>query len=298
MYTFIDNYDKYKFTKISVPIVLKKCPSDHKTSEYYYDVLGDKYVQESCFIDECLVNKIVLEREKEKNILNEPKWHVTLIIPEFLIYEKAINLMEKYVYCLAVNCIKDLYYLQNSGFSGFSFDENLADIRYGETVDEIDVQDLTYSAKLINIGFTVKMNSIFDLPTQPIKKTELHSRIERTFLSALKCNDMYARFVLLYYVFEILYSTKEYKQTEISYLKLHKGKSRKNRKSVLFIYLSKVIKLTEYQNVKETKPLKEDILEDIILTRNNLVHRGRSRKVSQLLYKDMIPIIRQVLMLI
>ena len=66
MYTFIDNYDKYKFTKISVPIVLKKCPSDHKTSEYYYDVLGDKYVQESCFIDECLVNKIVLEREKEK----------------------------------------------------------------------------------------------------------------------------------------------------------------------------------------------------------------------------------------
>lgn len=109
---------------------------------------------------------------------------------------------------------------------------------------------------------------------------------------------MDARFVLLYYVFEILYSTKEYKQIECEYSKPHKGKSRRNRNTVLFIFLTQVIKLTKYQNIEETKTLKEDVLEDIILTRNNLVHRGCSPKVAQILYKDMIPIIRQILVLI
>lgn len=236
--------------------------------------------------------------EKEKTESNEPKWQVTLIIPEVLVYEKAINLLKNYVYCLSANCIKDLHYLQNSGFSGFSFDENLADIKYGETADKIEVKDLNYSVKLISTGITVKTNNVFNLPTQPTQKTELRSQIERTFLSALKCNDMDARFVLLYYVFEIIYSSKEYKQIEREYSKRHKGKSRRNRKTVLFIFLTQEIKLTKYKNIEETKTLKEDVLEDIILTRNNLVHRGNSPKVSQILYKDMIPIIRQILMLI
>lgn len=138
---------------------------------------------------------------------------------------------------------------------------------------------------------TVQQN-IFELPTTFRLPNLLTVELKSAFLNAMRSTDPIARYILLYYMFEIMYQTEEYKSIQSSI----SGKKPSNMRSqILFEYLKHQFHLITYDSFSEKIDLTQETIGEIIKTRNDLTHRADSSQVSKMMYHHLLPILQQVL---
>ena len=113
---------------------------------------------------------------------------------------------------------------------------------------------------------------------------------------ALRCKDKISRYILLYYLFEIMYATPQYQQLKNNFKPTSVTiNNNKKRSLILFQYLQQEFDLNEYPSLGKTVTLTAGTLEEIIISRNDLTHRGDQSKVSGLMYNHLIPILQEIL---
>lgn len=105
----------------------------------------------------------------------------------------------------------------------------------------------------------------------------------------------------MYYLFEIIYETDEYKDLKVQYensLINGKKNAHTKRSEILYQYFSKIVGLTEYSCIMDEFVISAEILEQIILVRNNITHRADTSQIHKILYEHLIPILQQTLILL
>lgn len=142
-------------------------------------------------------------------------------------------------------------------------------------------------------------HNIFELPVTEITPSPFVQKLNHAFLNALSCTDVISRFVLLYYLFEILYGTVEFqilkREYETSNMYTARESSNKKRSKLLYQYLLQEFNLKEYRSLGKQCTLSTETLEEIILARNDLTHRGDISNLSKVLYHHLLPILQQVI---
>ncbi|MCI5935222.1 MAG: hypothetical protein MRZ65_06880 [Lachnospiraceae bacterium] len=303
--TIINNYDQFTYTKVNVPITLKICPSDHDGSDYYVDVHCDMYAQECCYIGEQFIEKMQVQRIRNSQVQSEvvePQWLVELIIRGGKTEEEVIHIVESFCEILSFHFALKDNCIQNSGFIGFTFCH--MDIRRSYATDDgiFGDEDSVRSGSVSQQSLTVIQNNIFELPKTTNLQSELLEKLSRAFMTALKSKDMTSRYLLLYYMFEIIYGTDEYQTIKNVYERecVSKGQKKNGatkKSEVLLRYLQER-GLFEYDSFGNKVTLTVETLNHIIVTRNDLTHRADMSNVSNIMYHHMIPILQQILALL
>lgn len=292
---FIDNYDSFKYTKIQVPITLNKCPSDYDCSEYYIDVKCESFSQQGCYVGNQRIKKLYIHRIKAANNgakISEPKWLVELVICGVKSEDEVIQILDCFCEILTLNCARQDFIFCNSGMYGFSFREMEIKRRYA-TEDQVfgDV-DFNYRCGMFESrSLNTINNNIFELPQIQHLKTPLFQELSHAFLTALRSTDPVARYILLYYLFEIIYRSEEYRQTRPD---IKRGRSR-CRNLILYDYLKQRFQINSYFSFDGELELTPEVLERIILTRDKLAHAADTSEISEVMYHHMIPILQQVI---
>lgn len=303
--TIINNYDQFTYTKVNVPITLKICPSDHEGSDYYVDVNCDIYAQECCYIGEQYIDKIQIQRIRSSQVqleTVEPQWLIELIIRGGKTEEEVIHIVESlceilsFHFALKINCI------QNSGFTGFAF--RYMDIRRSYAMNDgiFGDEDLLRRGSISMKSLNVIQANIFELPQTVKLQSELLEKLSTAFMTALKSKDMTSRYLLLYYMFEIIYGTDEYQTIKNMYEResVSKGKRQNGatKKSEILLRYLQEGGVFEYDSFGNKVTLTVETLNNIIVTRNNLTHRADMSNVSNIMYHHMIPILQKMLTLL
>ena len=221
--------------------------------------------------------------------------------------EEIIMILNELCKEFSLKYIRYYKYFQNSGFEGFSFDRFHLERRYAceDKVFSDDAMSLYCGPIEIKTRSAIE-RKVFKLPKKAKSKNEYKDKLTEAFLKALKCKDKISRYILLYYLFEIMYGTDEYKELKKQYKesvsqgcglknKCNKDSGDKKRSIILFRYLQQEFNLSEYPSLGKTVILDAGTLEEIIKTRNDLTHRGDQSKVSNLMYNHLIPILQEVM---
>ena len=306
---FADHCEQYKYTKIIVPLFLENSPSDYDDMQYYWDVNCDDYYQEDIYIGTNKIREIRFERIKKADCEydNRAEWKLEMIIDGGKSEEETINILNELCTVLSLKFVCHYKHFQYCGFNGFAYDRLHMERRYAYEDKAFSDKAFSMYAGSIEIKTTsVIENKVFKLPKSPTANSELKDRLTDAFLRSLRCKDEISRYILLYYLFEIMYATDEYQEIKKQYeLSLSKNSSSKNkcaqnngdkkRSMLLAQYLQKEFGLKEYSSLGKTAVLDAKILENIITNRNNLTHRGDISKVSQLMYNHLLPILQEVI---
>ena len=291
----------YNYTKIQVPITLKEGISDYQDSRRYIDVNIDNFCQQECYIGMQRIEKICIQRIKKgknKEGISAPRWEVEAIIAEKKNEDEAIEIINSLCEILSLACAKNYKCFQNSGFYGFAFLSMDIKRSYAGENQVFGEKDFNYRCgyvKMTEISNIEK--NIFELPKIEISYSELLQRLNKAFLIALRSGDAVSRYILLYYLFEIMYETPEYQNLKKEYDKnnIQKKDNNKKRSEILLKYLQNEFRIREYYHFGKKEDLTSTILADIINTRNELVHRADISKISELMYHHLIPILQRVL---
>ena len=303
---FAVHCEQYKYTKIIVPLFLENSPSDYDDMQYYWDVNCDDYYQEDVCIGTNKIREIRFERIKKADCEydNRAEWKLEMIIDGGKSEEETINILNELCTVLSLKFVRHYKHFQYCGFNGFAYDQLHMERRYAYEDKAFSDKAFSMYAGSIEIKTTsVIENKVFKLPKSPTANSELKDRLTDAFLRSLRCKDEISRYILLYYLFEIMYATDEYQEIKKQYeLSLSKNGSSKNqnngdkkRSMLLAQYLQKEFGLKEYSSLGKTAVLDAKILENIITNRNNLTHRGDISKVSQLMYNHLLPILQEVI---
>ena len=303
--TIINNYDQFAYTKVNVPITLKICPLDYDGSDYYVDVHCDMYVQECCYIGEQFIEKMLVQRTRSSQVqmeLVEPQWLVELIIPGGKTEEEIICIVESLCEILSFHFALKDNLIQNSGLTGFAFRYIDIQRRYAMGDGVFGDEDLVRRGNVSQQSLNVIPANIFELPQTTNLQSELLKKLSRAFMTALKSKDMTSRYLLLYYMFEIIYGTDEYQTIKNTYENecISKGKKKNGivkKSEILLRYLQKK-GIFEYDSFERKVTLTEQTLYNIIETRNDLTHRADMSNVSNIMYHHMMPILQQILTLL
>ena len=303
------NCEQYSYTKITVPIKLLKSPSDYADCIYFLDIIGDDFLQEQCYIGTQKVEELKMLRLKKADCEHDQiaEWKLEMIVSGGKTEEEIIVLLNELCTEFSLKYIRYYKYLQNSGFEGFSFDRLHLERRYAyeDKVFSDDAMSLYCGPIEIKTRSAIE-RKVFKLPKKAKSKNEYKDKLTDAFLKALKCKDKISRYILLYYLFEIMYGTDEYKELKKQYEesvpqggglknKCNKNSGDKKRSIILFRYLQQTFNLKQYSSLGKTIILDTETLEKIISTRNDLTHRGDQSKVSSLMYNHLIPILQEVM---
>lgn len=292
------NCDQYSYTKIIVPIKLLPPPSDYDNSIYFLDVIGDDYYQKQCYVGTQRIEMMKMVRHKnidfEHNQIAE--WKLEMIIYGGKTEEEIITLLDELCTEFSSTFIRYYKNIQDFGFEGFSYDRMRLERKYA-------YEDKVFGDSAMSMYCTIEMKTstaieqkVFKLPSTSKPKNEFKHKLTDAFLKALRCKDKVSRYILLYYLFEIMYGTREYQMLKEKYkLAYGKDQCQKNRNIILFQYLQQEFDLKKYLSLGKSVMLDADTLEAIIKTRNDLTHRGDESKVSVLMYNHLIPILQEVL---
>lgn len=294
-----EEYKQYNYTKIKTEIILNKCPSDYKNAEYYLDIAHDDCRLNQFYIGEQFIDSLRIERTKNHNNQSnmvEPKWSVEIVISEGKTEEEAIELLNELCEILSLNLAQNYKFFQNHGFYGFSFETSRVECRYAMEDGVFSKAD--FSGHYVSIAnaetnVTIQTN-IFEFPmTKKIGSPTLQ-KLNKAFLRALRSQDIETRYVLLYYLFEIIYDGAAYQKIKAEYEKTASKKGDEKRSEILYRYL-KSIGVKNYIFAEKKITLDAEILYKIIRTRNDLVHRADTSQIFQVMYHHLIPIFQQVL---
>lgn len=293
------NCEQYSYTKITVPIKLLKSPSDYDDCIYYLDIIGDDFSQERCYIGTQKIEELKILRLKEADCEHDQiaEWKLEMIVCGGKTEEEIIAILDELCIEFSLRFIRYYKFFQNSGFDGFSYDRFHLERKYA-------YEDKVFSDNAMNMycgSIEMKTRSaidrkVFKLPKKIKPQNEHKDKLTDAFLEALRCKDKISRYILLYYLFEIMYGTDEYQVLKEKY-KLTYGKEqcKKDRNIILFQYLQQEFDLREYSSLGNSVMLDADTLETIIKTRNDLTHRGNQSKVSSLMYNHLLPILQEVM---
>lgn len=293
------NCEQYSYTKISVPIKLLKSPSDFDGSSYFLDIIGDDSSQEQCYIGTQKVEELKILRLKEADCEHDQiaEWKLEMIVSGGKTEEEIIMILNELCTEFSLKYIQYYKYFQNSGFEGFSFDRFHLERRYAyeDKVFSDDAMSLYCGPIEIKTRSAIE-RKVFKLPKKAKSKNEFRDKLTDAFLVALRCKDKISRYVLLYYLFEIMYATPQYQQLKNNF-KPTSGtiNSDTKRSLILYQYLRQEFALNKYPSLGKTVILDAGTLEKIIITRNDLTHRGDQSKVSNLMYNHLIPILQEVM---
>lgn len=303
---FLDNYDGFKYTKIQVPITLNKCPSDATNCEDYFDINYESFTQKKCYIEEQLIEEITIrhtECANKGNRKSAPKWQVEMIISEVKTEDEVIQILQKFCRILSLRCAQSYFKFCNSGLHGFSF--RAMDIRRSYAGEDCKFSDIVFNE---NMGMVLRIErlttidkNIFVLPKSKYVPKSLYKSLADAFLIALGCKDAISRYILMYYLFEIIYETKEYKDLKAEYENssiYKKENAHTKRSEILYQYFSQIVGLTEYSCIMNKFVINAQILEQIILVRNNITHRADTSQIHKILYEHLIPILQKTLTLL
>ena len=295
------NCGQYLYTKITVPIKLLKSPSDYDDCIYYLDIIGGDFSQEQCYIGTQRIEELKILRLKEADCEHDQidEWQLEMIVYGGKTEEEIIALLDELCIEFSLRFVRYYKFFQNSGFDGFSYDRFHLERKYA-------YEDKVFSDNAINMycnSIEMKTRSaierkVFKLPKKTNSKNEYKDKLTDAFLKALKCKDKISRYILLYYLFEIMYGTDEYKELKKQYEesvphggglknKCNKNSGDKKRSIILFRYLQQKFNLKQYSSLGKTIILDAETLEKIISTRNDLTHRGDQSKVSGLMYNHL-----------
>lgn len=302
----LDSYDGFKYTKIQVPIRLDKCPSDLMNREYYFDINCESVTQKKCYIEEQLIEEITIRHTECANKGNKtavPKWQVEMIVSEAKTEDEVIQILQKFCRILSLRCAQNYFKFQNSGLHGFSFRD--MEIKRSYAREDCKFSDIVFN-QYIGMVLKSKMlttidRNIFILPEDKYVPSPLYKSLADAFLIALDCKDAISRYILMYYLFEIIYETDEYKDLKVQYENsLINGKkyAHTKRSEILYQYFNQIVGLTEYSCIMGKFVISAEILEQIILVRNNITHRADTSQIHKILYEHLIPILQQTLILL
>lgn len=293
------NCEQYSYTKITVPIKLLKSPSDYDECIYYLDIIGDDFSQEQCYIGTQKIEELKIIRLKEADCEHNQlaEWKLEMIVYGGKTEEEIISLLDDLCTEFSLRFIRYYKYFQNSGFEGFSYDRFHLERKYA-------YEDKIFSENAMSMycgSIEMKTRSaierkVFKLPKKAKSKNENKDKFTDAFLKALRCKDKISRYILLYYLFEIMYATPQYQQLKNNF-KSTSGtiNSDTKRSLILFQYLQQEFDLNEYPSLGKTVILNAGTLEEIIKTRNDLTHRGDPTMVSTLMYNHLLPILQEVI---
>lgn len=293
------NCEQYSYTKITVPIKLLKSPSDFDECIYYLDIIGDDFSQEQCYIGTQKIEELKIIRLKEADCEHNQlaEWKLEMIVYGGKTEEEIISLLDELCTEFSLRFICCYKFIQNSGFDGFSYDRFHLEIKYA-------YEDKVFSGNAMSMYCgSIEMktrsaieNKVFKLPKTAKSKNEYKDKLTDAFLKALSCKDKISRYILLYYLFEIIYETKEYQALKEKYKLIYgKEKCKKDRNVILFQYLQQEFDLKEYSSLGKTVILDATTLKKIIESRNDLTHRGDPTMVSILMYNHLLPILQEVI---
>ena len=307
-----EDYSDFKYTKINVPITLNECPSDHKSSSYLLDVNCDSFSQHNCYIGTQRIERLTIQRAEKADSLDSQifaKWNVELEIAEVKTEDEVIEILDKLCDMFSITFIKEYGAFQHSGFEGFSYRAMDVRRRYaGEDGRFGDTVFNKYCGMVFTRNLSIVQQNIFTLPETIKDKPEKYIELETAFLTAMKCRDEVSRYILLYYMFELMYKTGEYQKMKEKYepgnntqgalnhnKKCPKDEKSAKRSELLCLYLQQVFGVIEYSYFDQTYKLDSEILFKIITVRNKLAHDADIAAVSSVLYGHMLPILQQVL---
>ncbi len=304
-----EDYSNFKYTKINVPITLNECPSDHKSSSYLLDVNCNSFSQQNCYIGTQKIERLTIQRAEKADASNSQtfaKWKVELEIAEVKTEDEVIEILDKLCDMLSIAFIKEYGAFQHSGFEGFSYRTMDVRRRYaGEDGRFGDTVFNRYCGMVSTRNLSIVQQNIFTLPESIKDKPEKYIELEKAFLTAMKSRDEVSRYILLYYMFELMYDTVEYKNLTENYKQPNKTsgvsdendkcrKSNKKRSELLYQYLQQAFGIIEYSHFDQTYKLDPEILFKIIMVRNDLAHRADKTNVNAIMYDHMLPILQQV----
>lgn len=305
-----EDYSNFKYTKINVPITLNECPSDHKSSSYLLDVNCNSFSQQNCYIGTQKIERLTIQRAEKADASNSQtfaKWNVELEIAEVKTEDEVIELLDKLCDMFSITFLEEYRLFQHSGFEGFSY--HFMDVRRRYAGEDGRFGDTVFNRYCIEVSMcNVSMisNNVFSLPESIKDKPKKYIELETAFVTAMKCRDEVSRYILLYYMFELMYDTDEYKNLKKNYKQENKTsgvpdeddnflKSNKKRSELLYKYLHQVFGIVEYFHFSQTYTLNPEILFKIITVRNDLTHRVDKTNLNAILYGHMLPILQQVL---
>lgn len=293
------NCEQYSYTKITVPIKLLKSPSDYDDSIYYLDIIGDDFCQEQCYVGTQKIEKLKIIRYKKADCEHDQiaEWKLEMTICGGKTEEEIIAILNTLCTEFSLKFIRYYKYFQHSGFEGFSYDRLHLERKYA--YDDKMFSDNAMSMYCGQIEMKTRSaieRKVFKLPKKAKPKNEYKEKLTDAFLKALKCKDKISRYILLYYLFEIMYGTEEYQALKEKYKSTYgKEQCKKDRNKILLQYLQREFGIKEYSALGKTVMLNAETLEAIIHTRNDLTHRGDTTMVSNLMYNHLLPILQEVM---
>ena len=288
---FLNDYSSFDFTKIQVPIRLKRCPSDHENREYILNVAGEAFVQHNCYIGKDFVQEIKIIRLTRRDS-SELQWQFTITLPVVKEEDAVYVLLDELCNYLTLSLAQNFSWFQYHGIGRFSYQFTSVKRSYaGQDGIFTDIDFNSRGDVRMQAISTVQQN-IFKLPTTFRPPNLLAANLQSAFLNAMKSTDPIARYILLYYMFEIMYQTEEYKSIQAA---ISKKKPSEVRSQTLFEYLKEQFQLFAYNSFSEKIDLTQETILKIIKTRNDLTHRADSSQVSEMMYHHLLPILQEVL---
>lgn len=291
----VDNYDSYKYTKIQIPIELKQLIVEDEQSEIFIDVRLDDYYQADFVLKGQKFKEMHIEKIKNVNLNDSDtnaRWQLNVIVFGGKTEEQSFKIIDDLCEIFNLNFALSSFNFVYSGFCGFSYN-SLALKRYYANEDmEFGDMDIVRHATMNRKSLYSIECDIFSITCNKTNRSKLFNNLSSAYINSLKCKDLISRFITMYYLFEIIYSTKEYK-------KIEKCKSntenRKKRCANLLLYLNN-FGIFSYKKDDINYELDASILEIIINTRNNLTHRIDTSNITEVLYNYMIPIVKEILL--
>lgn len=287
----IDDYSKYHYTRIEAEISLDECPPDCDNEKHFVDVDLDSYLQNKCFIGNQCIESLNISRVQGRKE-HPAQWTVTIVVSKCLWEPETHELLREYCDNISLACSKQLSF-QNYGFRGFSF--RMFDVRrqYSEDGVLYTDYDLPSIGEVEMSTTTTVQANVFAMPQAVITPKTMMQQLEDACMVALRSTDVVARYVLSYYLFEIIYGTNEWSQYVVR-AKVNKT-AHHWRAEALCEYLRQELGIHEYAWHGKRNRISADTLEQIINVRNDLTHRADQSQVAEMLYRHLIPILQEML---
>lgn len=295
----------FRFTKVQVPFSLSACPSDDENSHYFLDVNCDHLCQENCYIGSQEIQRIDIRRIQKaetRHAMVAPRWMVEILIPGVKTEKEVLRLLDQLCRIFTFQCGIQHSLFQYSGLAGFTYQNISVQRRYAQADGVFGDYDINFFLHVESRCLSTLPETVFSLPQAEPQESPLAHRLRSAFLTAMRCRDAVSRYILLYYLFEILYQTDAYQQikanSEKSPARPGRRDANQKRSELLCQYLQQEFGLREYRSFGENHSLQPSILFDIIQTRNDLAHRADTSKLSAMLYHHLLPILQRVVTLV
>lgn len=289
--------------------MLLESPSDYEDCHYYLDINCSDFCQTDCYIGAYKIENIIFSRLKEADCKcnSIAEWNVEIIVIGKKCEKEIYDILNELCQILSLRYLRFYKHIHNCGFEGFSYDRMRLEIMYAFEDRIFNNNAFVMSGCRIEMSSKFLLNNkVFKLPKREITKSKFADTLITAYIKALKSKDKISRYILLYYLFELMYGTEEYQKIKKQYEETAKDsytKSNKNNKNygdkkrseLLFRYFQQEFNLTEYTSLGKKIILEETILENIITTRNDLTHRGDLTKISELMYNHLVPILQEII---